>query len=314
MLAIQKKGNEPVLVEIPNPVRAQNEALIRLDCAGICATDLEILKGYLTFEGILGHEFVGTVLEADDKSLEGKRVVGNINCGCGECSLCRKGDPRHCPDRTTLGIVEKDGAFAEMFTMPEVNLVTVPETIPDEEAVFAEPVAAALEITEQVSIPQGKPVLVMGDGRLGTLVALVLREIGASVTISGRVPEKLAVLESIGFKLLSEKSPKKFDVVVDATGSPTAISEAITRTAPRGHVVLKTTTHASSTLDLSRLVIDEITIVGSRCGPIDRAIEIIARGSLELRNLITATYELKDAAAAFTTASLPESFKVLLKP
>ncbi len=314
MLAVRIKDGKPVLEEVPEPVRGEGDALIAVNLAGICATDLEIIRGYMDFEGTLGHEFVGTVLEAPRTGLTGKRVVGSINCGCGECPLCLSGDPRHCPDRTVLGILGRNGAFAPRLTLPARNLVVVPDTVGDETAVFAEPVAAALEILEQVEITTTDEVLVMGDGRLGILCALVLEESGAHVTVSGKSQRKLAVLRELGFDILPVGDPRKFRTVVDATGSPGAVSEAIERTLPLGRVVLKTTTHETPRINLARVVIDEITVVGSRCGPIEKAVAFLAKHGLPKEKLITAVFDLQAAPDAFRAAVLPDSIKVLLKP
>lgn len=314
MLAVRPREGKPAVVEVPEPVPDTGEALVRVLLAGICATDLEILRGYMSFEGTLGHEFVGQVVRSPAASLDGTRVVGGINCGCGECALCIGGLSRHCPARTVLGIAGRDGAMAGMLTLPAGNLVRIPDHIKDEEAVFAEPVAAALEIVEQVKIPPGLPTLVMGDGRLGTLTSMVLREAGAQVTVSGRVPAKMAVLEELGFPLLPPSDSHRFPLVVDATGSPDAVSEAIAKTEPRGTLVLKTTTHRRPEVNLTQVVVDEITIVGSRCGPMEKAVELIGRGRLALASLVTGVYDLRDAAEAFRIAALAGSFKVLLAP
>lgn len=288
--------------------------MIRVDLAGICATDLEILRGYLEFDGTLGHEFVGTVLEAQDESLVGKRVVGGINCGCRRCEFCRSNDFRHCPERTVLGIFSRDGAFANMLTLPEENLVKVPDHVWDEEAVFAEPIAAALEITEQEEIKPHEDVLVMGDGKLGAIIAMVLREEGANVVVSGRSTRKLELLAELGLEILAQSDLRKFPVVIDATGSPDALIEAIEKTRPRGRLILKTTSHKDTTLNTSRIVVDEITVIGSRCGPMDKAIELIGKRSLPTGKLITSTFDLSQAPEAFRVASLPDSLKVLLSP
>jgi 2-desacetyl-2-hydroxyethyl bacteriochlorophyllide A dehydrogenase len=314
MRAVRPKEGKPAIVDVPEPVPAKGEALIQVILAGICATDLEILRGYMSFEGTLGHEFVGRVVQSPDASLEGKRVVGGINCGCGTCEYCTRGLSRHCPSRTVLGIAGRDGAFAEKLTLPVENLVRLPDHVGDREAVFAEPIAAALEIAEQVDIPAGLPVLIMGDGRLGTLTAMVLRAAGADITVSGRVPGKMALLKELGFALLAQGNTRRFPVVVDATGSADALGDAIRRTEPRGTLVLKTTTHRAPEVNLSQVVVDEITIVGSRCGRMEEAVSLIGSDGLSLERLITGTYDLADAAEAFRIASLPASLKVLLKP
>ncbi len=315
MLAVRKKNTSPVLVEVPEPVPGPGEALIETGLAGICSTDLEILRGYMAFDGTMGHEFVGVVREAPpDSGLEGKRVVGAINCGCGECPLCRTGDPRHCPDRTVLGILGRDGAFAEMFALPAANLVQIPDSMPDETAVFAEPVAAALEITEQIDIGKGESILVMGDGRLGILTALVLRDAGADIVVRGNNPGKLDLVRALGFQVVEPDEKLRFRTVVDATGSSSAVLEAVERTLPRGRIVLKTTTHEATHVNLSRIVVDEISIIGSRCGPIEKAVELLEKGTIDPGRLVTAVFSLGQAGEAFHTAALGDSLKVLLRP
>ena len=314
MRAVRTKEGKPAVVEVPEPVAGPGEALVRMLLAGICATDFEIIKGYMCFEGTLGHEFVGRVVHSPEPSLVGKRVVGGINCGCGQCAFCERGLSRHCPTRTVLGIVGRDGAFADLLTLPVENLVPLPDTIKDEEAVFAEPIAAALEIAEQVNIPPSLPVLVMGDGRLGTLTAIVLSEAGADVTVSGRVPGKMALLKDLGFTLLAQDDARRFPLVVDATGSSDAVNDAIKKTEPRGTLVLKTTTYKPPQVNFAQVVVDEISIVGSRCGLIEKAVELIGKGRLPLARLVTAVYDLAEAPEAFRVASLPTSLKVFLKP
>jgi threonine dehydrogenase-like Zn-dependent dehydrogenase len=301
--------------DIPIP-RLAGEALVRVTIAGICNTDLEIVKGYSGFSGTLGHEFVGVVEESPEQSQIGRRVVGEINAGCGACDLCRSGDPRHCPQRTVLGIVNRDGAFAEYLTLPPQNLVEVPRAIPDRAAVFVEPLAAACQILEQVEITPARRVIVLGDGKLGQLIARVLAGTGCRLTLVGKHPEKLklAALAGIESALLESGVPSGADVVVEASGTPAGLKLALEMVRPRGSVVLKSTFHGTTDLDTSRVVVDEISIVGSRCGRFTRALELLSRGVGDLGALITGEFPLSMGIEAFRLASSPESLKVLLVP
>jgi len=301
--------------DIPLP-RQPAEALVRVTIAGICNTDLEIVKGYSGFSGTPGHEFVGVVEESPESSLIGRRVVGEINAGCGACDLCRSGDPRHCPRRTVLGIVNRDGAFAEYLTLPPQNLVDVPDEIPDRAAVFVEPLAAACQILEQVEIDSTCGVVVLGDGKLGQLVARVFAGTGCRLTLVGKHPEKLkrAALAGIETALLETGVPRGADVVVEATGSPAGLKLALEMVRPRGSIVVKSTFHGTAEIDTSRIVVDEISIIGSRCGRFPRALELLSRGVADLGALVTAEFPLAMGIEAFRLASSPESLKVLLVP
>jgi threonine dehydrogenase-like Zn-dependent dehydrogenase len=303
--------------DAPQPTPASGEALIRTRLAGICSTDMEVVRGYMGFKGVLGHEFVGEVARADDApELVGRRVVGEINAYCGECPTCRRGDPTHCPNRTTLGIDRRDGTMADYFTLPVNLLYPVPASIPDEWAVFTEPLAAACEITEQVSIRPGDRVVVLGDGKLGLLVAQVLGLVGCDLLAVGRHPEKLAILERRGIhtQIAGEEIPPGADVVVEATGSGEGFAAARALVRPRGTLVLKSTFHGDVTLNLSTVVVDEVTIVGSRCGPFPAAIRLLEQGLVDVEPLIHETFSLEDGLAAFERAAVPGVLKVLLAP
>jgi len=301
--------------DYPRPVPPPGEALVRVRLAGICNTDLEIVRGYMGFRGVLGHEFVGTVEEAEDRSLIGQRVVGEINAYCGECSTCRAGRPTHCPHRTTLGIWGRDGAFAEYLTLPVRNLHKVPDTISDEEAVFTEPLAAALEILEQVHLRPTDRVVVLGDGKLGLLVAQALALMGCDLLAVGRHREKLAILARRGIPtaLESEAEGLAADVVVECTGRPEGFAAARRILRPRGTLVLKSTYHGRVEADLTGLVVDEITLVGSRCGPFPPALRMLQRGLVDVRSLISAVYPLAQGVEAFARAAEPGVLKVLLR-
>ncbi len=296
------------------PERRRGEALIRVRLAGICNTDLEIVRGYMGFRGVLGHEFVGEVVEADDRSWVGARVNGEINLGCRQCSWCLRGLARHCPTRTVLGILGKDGAFAEYLTLPVENLVRVPDHVRDEQAVLTEPLAAAFEILEQVHVQPQQRVLVVGDGKLGLLCALVLVGTGADVHLVGKHKKKLALAQA---RKVSTHTPESvpsepFDVVVEATGSPDGFRYAVERTRPRGTLVLKSTFHGDTPMQMAPLVIHEITVVGSRCGPFVPALSAMAAARLDPTPLIQATYALRDGLLAFEHAQQPGTLKVLL--
>ena len=304
------------VIDMPEPVPAPGEALIRVSMAGICNTDLEIMKGYLGFQGIIGHEFTGIVEEApDDPRIQGKRVVGEINCGCGECALCSAGLEKHCPRRTTLGILRRQGALAEYTTLPIGNLYEIPGGLAEEQAVFAEPLAAAFEILQQVKMDRNSRVLVLGDGKLGILCALVLKLTGANISLAGKYPEKLDIgarqgVSSILLKDLPGES--MFDMVVEATGNPRGLDLAMKHTRPRGTIILKSTVTDAFPVNLAPVVIKEITVVGSRCGPFTPALQALADGSVDVRPLITAVFPAHDAPKAFRTAKAKGSLKVLI--
>jgi alcohol dehydrogenase len=305
------------LREVPMPQRAPGEALIKVLAAGICGTDREILKGYSGFRGIPGHEFVGLVVECDNPKWMGKRVVGEINLACGHCSWCARGLGRHCPTRTVMGIVNRPGAFAEYVALPEVNLHGVPGEITDQTAVFTEPVAAACEILEQMTIAPGTRIAVIGDGRLGLLVAQVLKQAGADVTSIGRHESKMNLARTWGVRVLnegtSELTTSSFPVTVDATGSPGGLSEALRLVEPRGTVVMKSTFHGAASFDATKLVVDEVTLLGSRCGLFAPALDLLKRGLVTVQPLITKTFPLNQGLEAFEYLNQNSALKVLLE-
>ncbi len=290
--------------------------MIQVTLAGICGTDREILKGYSGFRGILGHEFVGRVVECEVKHWVGKRIVGEINVSCGDCNLCLWGLGRHCPQRTVMGIAKRDGAFAEYVVLPVVNLHEVPDEIPDEAAVFVEPLAAAAEILEQVPIPHTTSVAVLGDGRLGLLVTQVLQHAGAQVTVVGKHAWKLDLARSWGAKVASLNdralSPGSFRVVVEATGSPQGLQQALTLAEPRGTVVMKSTFHEPARFDSAKLVVDEITVLGSRCGNFSTAVDLLRRGAVNVQPLVSKIFSLEEGLAAFEYLNQTSCLKVLL--
>jgi threonine dehydrogenase-like Zn-dependent dehydrogenase len=280
--------------------------------AGVCETDLQLIRGYMGFSGVLGHEFVGV---AQSGPMQGRRVVGEINCSCWTCSTCRAGRPSHCPNRSVLGILNHDGAFADLIAVPQRNLHAVPDAIPDDVAVFTEPVAAAFQIPAQIAIGMRDRVVVLGDGRLGNLCAQVLARLSSSVVVVGKHTEKLALLSGAGIatKLLADVEPDhNADIVVDCTGSPTGLPMALSLVRPRGTIVLKTTVAGEQTLALAPIVIDEVTIVGSRCGPFDRALAALGAGDVSVLPLISARYGLSDGVAAIEHARSRPSLKVLI--
>jgi len=301
--------------DYPMPERRSGEALIRVRYAGICGTDLEILRGYAEFRGVLGHEFVGEVVEADDESLIGERVVGEINIGCGECEFCKKGLEKHCANRLALGIRGKDGAFAEYLTLPEKNLHRVPEEISDTEAVFTEPLAAAYEILTQLHLKPSWKALLLGDGRLGQLIAQVLRH-HVDLTVVGRHQRKLELLRDLGINAIMFNEldrSMRFDVVVDATGNPDAILQAIKLVKPMGFLILKTTTSKPSKIPLSEIVVNEITMMGSRCGPFKPALNALKERLIKVDYMIDGIYPITDWKKAFEKAMSRETLKIILK-
>lgn len=302
------------------PVPQKGEALIRITLAGICNTDYEITKGYMGYSGILGHEAVGIVEEIndDDKSLLGKRVVAEISYGCKDpqCTYCAEKLYRHCPNRHTLGIWKKDGCFAEYMTMPLEVLFEVPDNVPDEQAVFVEPLAAACEITEQLHIKPFEKVVVLGDGKLGLITALTLNAQNIDVILVGKHQNKLDIAKAQGVKtyLLNDFAiEKKYDVVVEATGSISGFETALALTRPRGVLVLKSTVAASKEFNLAPIVIDEITVLGSRCGQFGPALRLLKNNRIDFSPLISAVYNADDAIEAFEKNKQKDVLKVLLK-
>jgi alcohol dehydrogenase len=348
MQAMLFDGTLRAVDDYPQPALAAGEAIIRPRLVGICNTDIEITRGYMGFRGVLGHEFVGTVVECADAAWLGQRVVGEINAACRSCPACLRGDAPHCPYRTTLGIDRRDGAMAERFSLPISCLHAVPERVPDSAAVFAEPLAAAVEILEQSHLRPTERVAVVGDGKLGLLIAQVLRLPGCDVTLVGRHPERWALLNELGVAtvhtselrqgdtrhetqdketasadvaasadaFLSSGLPASlsgaFDVVVDCTGQPGGLDTARRLVRPRGRLVLKSTFEGGAAFNLSMVVVDEIQIVGSRCGPFDAALRLLERQLVETEPLIAATYRLSEGLEAFAAAR--GQLKVLLAP
>ena len=315
MLSLKFDGTLKLIQDAPRPQR-QGEAMVRVLAAGICNTDIEITRGYAQFRGTPGHEFVGVVEESTDENLLGKRVVGEINAGCGHCADCRAGDTRHCRERTVLGIVNRDGAFAEYLSLPTNNLLIVPDSITDEAAVFTEPLAAACGILERVSIRQNDRVAIIGDGKLGLLIAQVLRLTTSDLTLIGRHEEKLEIARRQGIKTGHAKELKsgQFDYVVEASGSSEAMALALDLVRPRGTIVLKSTYANHLTLDASRIVVNEISVVGSRCGRFRDALELLKADKVDVRSMVTQIFPLTQAIQAFDYAQQPGVLKVILKP
>lgn len=306
-------------VEDVAPPRPSDEAVVRVSLSGVCNTDLEIVRGYAGFRGTLGHEFVGVVESAPGApETVGRRVVGEINAGCGVCDLCRGGDPRHCATRTVLGIVAREGAHATHLALPARNLLVVPDAVPDEAAVFAEPLAAALAVAERVAVAKSDRVAVVGDGKLGLLCAQALATTGAAVTAVGRHKEKLALLarRGIATALEADAEPWKaaFDVVVEASGAESGLRRALDLVRPRGTIVLKSTFHGEPRLAAWRVVVDEIAIVGSRCGRFAPALAALASGAVDVLPMISAEFALKDGVRALDRAAEKGVLKVLLRP
>jgi threonine dehydrogenase-like Zn-dependent dehydrogenase len=313
-----EKGKLRLDRKVPAP-RVPGEALVRVKKAGICNTDLEIVRGYAAFSGVLGHEFVGVVEESPDPTLTGCRVVGEINAGCGSCGLCRAGDPRHCPSRTVLGIVGRDGAFAEYLTLPTRNLLSVPDSVEDRAAVFTEPLAAACSILEQLQPAPGGCVVVVGDGKLGQLIARVLAAGGCDLTLAGKHESKLRLARAAGIRSLPADEiagdfARSCDVVVEASGSPAGLSFALGLVRPRGTLVLKSTFHGAVEVDTSRIVVDEIRIAGSRCGRFAPALRLLEERRIDVEPLITAELPLDEGVSAMELAAAPGTMKVLLSP
>lgn len=301
--------------DYPDPHRPAHESIVRVSLAGICGTDLEITRGYMNYRGIPGHEFVGRVVQTDDVKLSGKRVVGEINAACGHCSFCRAGLGRHCAERTVLGIKGRNGTFAEYLALPNENLLTVPDSVPDEAAVFTEPLAAAYEIFEQLRIGPDQSIVVLGDGRLGGMVALAFKAEGHPPVVAGHHREKLDRLAALGLSTAIEQDlTGSHDYVVDCTGRGNGLMRAIELVKPRGTIVLKSTAAAGAALNLAPIVINEITVVGSRCGRFAPALAALESGKLDLRPLIDGTFSLEDGPLAMESATRSSNFKILLKP
>ena len=316
MLAVHLENGRIEVRDEPRPHRPAGFALIRLLCGGICNTDLELQRGYYGFAGTPGHEFVGEVIEADSPAWVGRRVVGEINLACGACDWCRRGLGRHCPRRTVLGIVNHPGAFREFLTLPERNLHALPDALPTERAVFVEPLAAACEILDQVPLPCAAEVAVLGDGKLGLLIALVLNAYGHRVHQFGRHAEKLQIARRAGVatEAAGGALPEMaYDWVVDATGSPEGLRQAVRMTRPRGTVILKSTVHGLVGVDTAPVIVNEITLVGSRCGRFEPALDLLSRNLIPVEEMISEQLPLADAPRAFERAAQKGVLKVLLR-
>jgi threonine dehydrogenase-like Zn-dependent dehydrogenase len=339
MKALRYENQELSVIDVGKP-DADGEALVRVTLSGICNTDLEITRGYAGFHGTIGHEFVGVIESLPEPGAEarpsgrapnesepsltvglltsGQRVVGEINAGCGSCDLCRAGDPRHCAKRTVLGIVGRDGAHAEFLKLPVTNLLPVPDEISDERAVFTEPLAAACGILERAQITNETSVAVIGDGKLGLLCAQVLATTGAPVTLVGKHPRKLQIAERRGIETITvdraSLRKREFDVAVEASGSATGFDLALDLLHPRGTLVLKSTFHGAMDLNAARIVVDEISVVGSRCGRFAPALELLKTNAVDVESLISEERPLADGVRAIGRAAGPGVLKVLLRP
>jgi len=328
MKALRCRNQNVSVEDVPRPA-AGGEALVRVTLSGICNTDLEIARGYAGFQGTLGHEFVGVIEDVPEAGAPadpaiagpltpGQRVVGEINAGCGHCELCRSGDSRHCPNRTVLGIVGRDGAHAEFLKLPRVNLLPVPDEVSDEQAVFTEPLAAACGILERANITPDTKVAVIGDGKLGLLCAQVLGTTGAVVTLIGRHANKLQIVQNRNVEtMLSDKTRQRqgeFDVVVEASGSANGFDQALDLLRPRGVLVLKSTFHGATGVDAARIVVNEISVVGSRCGRFAPALKLLSERAVDVESMISEEFKLADGVRALARAADPGIMKILLRP
>ena len=334
MKALRYENRELKSADVAKPI-GDGEAVVRVTLSGICNTDLEIARGYAGFQGTIGHEFVGVIESLSEARASarapnpsepsmtvglapGQRVVGEINAGCGVCDLCRSGDPRHCPQRTVLGIVGRDGAHAEFLKLPMVNLLPVPREIPDEHAVFAEPLAAACGILERAVVSEDTNLAVIGDGKLGLLCAQVLATTGAAVTLIGKHQNKLQIaarrsLETITVEQANSRT-RQFDLVVEASGSSSGFQLALDVLRPRGVLVLKSTFHGGTEMNAARIVVDEISVVGSRCGRFAPALELLRSNTIDVESLISEEFALADGVRAMERAAESNVLKVLLRP
>src|SRR5512134_982668 len=314
MNALWLEDNRISLRDVPQPLKP-NEALIKIRRAGICSTDLELVKGYYPYTGIPGHEFVGEVVEADQPEWIGQRVVGEINVVCGQCEQCLNGRPTHCEDRTVLGIVNRDGIFAQFTTLPIANLHRVPDSVADEMAVFTEPLAAALEIQQQIQVRPTDRVLLIGAGRLGQLIAQTLALTGCDLHVVARHAHQQNLLKARGIRLIAEEQikPWRWDIVVEATGSPSGFSLAHQAIRPRGTLVLKSTYKGDLNVNFSSMVVDEINLIGSRCGPFEPALRLMESRQVDPTVLIAQEFKLEDGLKAFEHAAETGVLKVLIE-
>jgi threonine dehydrogenase-like Zn-dependent dehydrogenase len=317
MKALFLKNGNLQLINAVRPSPVEGEALIRVHLAGICNTDIELLKGYMSFTGIPGHEFVGTVEQSSQRALIGKRVAGEINAGCGRCSQCLEGDSRHCAERTVLGIDKRDGAFAQYVVLPDRNLVQLPDSIPDETAVLIEPLAAAMQILSQVRIIKENKVLIIGDGKLGLLTTVVLKTTGAKIFLSGHHRERnLKMLSDIEHIDISENpiKPASFDIVVEASGNVEGFMTALKYIKPKGIIILKSTFHEDVSIDTSYIVVNEIIIIGSRCGRFEHAVHALSVGDIVIPNgYVDKTFSINEGIKAVEHARERGVLKVLVK-
>ena len=318
MLALRYENSRLSVAEVPKPAGA-GESVVRVTLSGICNTDLEIVRGYAGFEGTIGHEFVGVVESApDNESLVGRRVVGEINAGCGRCALCAEGDARHCPNRTVLGIVGRDGAHAEFLRLPVVNLLPVPDSVPDEHAVFCEPLAAAYGIRERVHLDKETRVAVIGDGKLGLLCAQALSLSSKRVLLVGKHPEKLRIAAARGIETATIEQTggreREFDVTVEASGAESGFALALALLRPRGVLVLKSTFQGTTRMDAARIVVDEISVTGSRCGRFAPALDLLQKGAVDVASMVSERYRLNEGLRAMKRATERGIIKVLLQP
>lgn len=314
MKAVWLEDHQIKLADVQQPVRP-DEALIKIRMAGICSTDLELVKGYYPYTGILGHEFVGEVVSAPDAAWVGQRVVGEINAVCGTCEACLNGRSTHCENRTVLGIADRNGVFAEYTSLPLKNLYRVPDSVPDEQAVFVEPLAAALEIQEQIKFQKTDRVLLIGAGRLGQLIAQTLALTGCDLHVVARSLPAQQLLAARGIKVIADGDiqSQKWDVVIEATGSTDGFTLARRAVRPRGTMVLKSTYKGDMNVNISSIVVDEITVLGSRCGPFEPALRLLETREVDPSVLISDRYKLTDALKAFEKAAQPGVLKVLLE-
>lgn len=311
MRALRVTDHGLALTHVPEP--ETSEAIVRVTMSGICNTDLEIARGYAGFRGTIGHEFVGVIERGGGALARGTRVVGEINAGCGACARCERGDPRHCATRTVLGIVGRDGAHADLLALPARNLVAVPDDVDDRHAVFVEPLAAACGIVERCPLAPGMRVAVIGDGKLGLLCAMTLAAMRSDVTLIGKHAEKLALAAARGIPTLTAGTAQRvFDVVVDASGAPSGFADALELLVPQGTLVLKSTFHGGTPIDAARIVVEELTVVGSRCGRFAPALELLARRAIDLDGMIAEVLPLADGEHAMARAAAPGTLKVLL--
>jgi threonine dehydrogenase-like Zn-dependent dehydrogenase len=315
MRALVFDGSLQLRTDYPDPVPAPGESIVKVILAGICGTDLELTRGYMEYRGVPGHEFVGRIVQSESPALAGHRVIGEINAACGKCDRCIDGMGRHCATRTVLGILGRDGAFAEYLRLPNANLFPLPDSIPDEAAVFTEPLAAAFEIFDQVPLRRTDRLAVLGDGRLGAIVALTLRAKQFAPVVAGHHPEKLKRLAALGLDtVFADDLAPGYDIVIDCTGHSEGLTLAIATVRPRGTIILKSTAASGAAMNLAPVVINEITIVGSRCGRFRPAIDALAANQCDPRLLIDGEFSLADGVAAFAAAADKSKFKILLRP